>query len=112
MDNLTEKSIVTSLAALAQEFRLRAFRLLVVAGQDGLTPTQISESLEVSANTLSFHLKELMHAGLITQERQGRHLIYRASFNSMNELIAYLTDNCCEGAHCLPAVKDGSTLCC
>ncbi len=78
--------------------RLRIFRALVVAGNDGLTPSGLSDQLKVASNTLSFHLKELTHSGLISQERQGRNLIYRASFATMNELLGYLTDNCCQGA--------------
>ena len=100
---MQETDVVRSLAALAQEVRLRVFRALVVAGPAGLTPGDLSAQLEVAANTLSFHLKELSHAGLITQERQGRHLIYRAAFDSMNALLAYLTENCCEGEACAPA---------
>ncbi len=98
---MKELEIVRSLAALAQEVRLRVFRALVVAGNDGLTPGALSEQLNVAPNTLSFHLKELTHAGLISQERQGRNLIYRASFSTMNELLGYLTENCCQGASCL-----------
>jgi DNA-binding transcriptional ArsR family regulator len=79
------------------------FRALVVAGTEGLTPGVLSEQLAVPPNSLSFHLKELVHAGLISQERQGRNLIYRASFETMNELLGYLTENCCQGATCLPA---------
>ncbi|WP_457977709.1 helix-turn-helix domain-containing protein [Ectopseudomonas composti] len=97
---MQEADAVRSLAALAQTVRLRLFRSLVVAGPDGLTPTVLAEQLEIAGNTLSFHLKELMHAGLVTQERQGRNLIYRAAFATMNELLAYLTENCCEGAAC------------
>lgn len=109
---MNEQSIVMALAALAQDFRLRAFRLLVVAGPEGLTPTQIAESLGVAANTLSFHLKELMHAELVTQERQGRNLIYRASFTTMDGLIAYLTQNCCQGSACLSTLPNSQTPCC
>ncbi|OGB06607.1 MAG: transcriptional regulator [Burkholderiales bacterium RIFCSPHIGHO2_12_FULL_65_48] len=98
---MEEKSVVQSLAALAQEVRLRVFRALVVAGAEGLTPGALSEQLGVAANTLSFHLKELAHAGLVSQERQGRHLVYRASYQTMNDLLAYLTENCCQGAPCL-----------
>ncbi len=98
---MEEKSVVQSLAALAQEVRLRVFRALVVAGAEGLTPSALSEQLGVAANTLSFHLKELAHAGLVSQERQGRHLVYRASYQTMNDLLAYLTENCCQGAPCL-----------
>ena len=100
---MQETDVVRALAALAQAVRLRVFRALVVAGPAGLTPGDLSAQLEVAANTLSFHLKELSHAGLITQERQGRHLIYRAAFDSMNALLAYLTENCCEGEACAPA---------
>ncbi|RYF83970.1 MAG: ArsR family transcriptional regulator [Comamonadaceae bacterium] len=97
---MNEDDAVRSLSALAQVVRLRIFRALVVAGPNGLTPTVMAEQLGVPGNTLSFHLKELAHAGLVTQERQGRSLIYRASFSSMNALLAYLTENCCEGAAC------------
>ncbi len=98
---MNESDVVRSLAALAQELRLRVFRALIVAGQEGLTPGAISEQLGVASNTLSFHLKELAHAGLVSQERHGRNLVYRASFQTMNELLAYLTENCCEGVACL-----------
>lgn len=98
---MTEQDIVRSLAALAQEARLRIFRALVVAGEKGLTPGELCAQLAVAPNTLSFHLKELTHAGLISQERQGRNLIYRAAFAAMNEVLGYLTENCCQGAACL-----------
>ena len=98
---MKEIEVIRSLAALAQEVRLRVFRALVVAGNEGLTPSALAEQLGVASNTLSFHLKELTHADLISQERQGRNLIYRASFASMNELLGYLTKNCCQGASCL-----------
>ncbi len=93
-------TVVKALAALAQASRLEVFRSLVVAGQAGLTPGALSESLGVAANTLSFHLKELLHAELITQERVGRNLIYRAQFERMNGVLSYLTDNCCQGQPC------------
>lgn len=98
---MQETDVIRSLAALAQEVRLRVFRALVVAGQEGLTPGALSEQLGIAPNTLSFHLKELTHAGLVSQERQGRNLIYRASFATMNDLLAYLTENCCQGDACL-----------
>ena len=98
---MQETDVVRSLAALAQEVRLRVFRALVVAGQEGLTPGILSEQLGIAPNTLSFHLKELAHAGLVTQERQGRNLVYRAAYQAMNALLAYLTENCCQGAACL-----------
>jgi DNA-binding transcriptional ArsR family regulator len=98
MESLT---VVKALAALAQTSRLEIFRSLVVAGQAGLTPGLMSESLSVAPNTLSFHLKELVHADLVTQERVGRNLIYRAQFDRMNAVLAYLTQNCCQGQPCL-----------
>lgn len=98
---MNETNTVRALAALAQEVRLRVFRALVMAGNDGLTPSALSEQLNVAPNTLSFHLKELTHADLVSQERQGRNLIYRASFDTMNALLGYLTENCCQGASCL-----------
>ncbi|RZJ14657.1 MAG: ArsR family transcriptional regulator [Haliea sp.] len=91
---------VTALGALAQPVRLDVFRCLVVAGPEGLTPGTLVETLGVPATSLSFHLKELMHAGLVTQERQGRNLIYRAAFGQMKALIGYLSDNCCDGQPC------------
>jgi ArsR family transcriptional regulator, arsenate/arsenite/antimonite-responsive transcriptional repressor len=97
---MQETDVIRSLAALAQDVRLRAFRALVVAGPDGLTPTALCEQLGVAPNALSFHLKELTHAQLVTQERQGRHLIYRAAFERMNDLLGYLTLNCCQGQPC------------
>ena len=97
---MQEADVIRSLAALAQDVRLRVFRALVVAGHDGLTPTALCEQLGVAPNALSFHLKELTHAQLVTQERQGRNLIYRAAFERMNELLGYLTLNCCQGQPC------------
>jgi DNA-binding transcriptional ArsR family regulator len=99
---MEEKDIVRSLGALAHEARLKVFRALVVAGNRGITPTVMAEGAGMAATTLSFHLKELMHAGLVTQERDGRHLIYRASYERMNELLGYLTANCCQGEACVP----------
>ena len=88
---MEEQAVVKSLAALAQPVRLRVFRALVVAGPEGLTPGSLTEQLGVAATTLSFHLKELAYAGLISQERDGRHLIYRAAFDHMSTLLGYLT---------------------
>ena len=98
---MDETQVIRALAALAQSHRLRVFRLLVVAGQEGLTPGALAEALILPAATLSFHLKELSHAGLISQERLGRNLVYRAAFAQMNELLAYLGENCCQGQDCL-----------
>lgn len=97
---MNESEAVQALAALAQALRLRLFRALVVAGPEGLTPGSLAEHLKVASNTLSFHLKELTHAGLVTQERQGRNLIYRASATNITELLDYLIENCCGGAAC------------
>lgn len=95
---MNEKDAVASLAALAQAMRLRIFRALVGAGPAGLTPGALSATLGVPGSTLSFHLRELTHAGLVTQERDGRHLIYRPSLQRMNELLGYLTAHCCEAS--------------
>lgn len=95
---MEEKAVVSALAALAQPVRLRVFRALVIAGHEGLTPSAMAEGLGVPGNALSFHLKELAHSGLVTHERCGRYLIYRAAYAEMDALLAYLTDNCCAGA--------------
>lgn len=87
--------VVTGLSALAQESRLALFRLLVKRGPEGYTPTQLGEKLDVPGPTLSFHLKELQRAGLIQARREGRFLYYSPNFPRMNELIGFLTDNCC-----------------
>jgi len=97
---MTEDQAVTSLSALAHAQRLRVFRALVVAGPAGLTPSVLADQLGVARNALSFHLKELAHAGLVTVEQQGRNLIYRADFASMNGLLGYLTEHCCQGGAC------------
>jgi DNA-binding transcriptional ArsR family regulator len=96
----TEKEVLRCLAALAQAQRLRAFRALVVAGPAGLTPGLLAVQLDISASALSFHLKELVHAGLASSEPDGRHLVYRADFAQMDGLLAYLTEHCCQGAAC------------
>ncbi len=98
---MEQESVVKSLAALAQPVRLQVFRALVVRGPDGLTPGTMSDALGIPANTLSFHLKELTHAGLVTQERSSRNIVYRAAFEHMNALLSYLTENCCRGAACV-----------
>ncbi len=108
---MEENDVVRALAALAHPVRLQVFRALVVTGPSGLTPGAMQEGLAVPPATLSFHLKELAHAGLVTQERDGRYLIYRAAFEQMNALIGYLTRNCCQGAACLPATAAASCAC-
>ena len=102
MEFTSESSaVVKALAALAQVSRLEIFRSLVVAGEAGLTPGALVETLGIAPNTLSFHLKELMNADLVSQERTGRNLIYRAQYDRMNAVLGYLTQNCCQGQACL-----------
>jgi len=108
---MEETQAVKALAALAQPVRLRLFRALVVTGPQGLTPGTIAEGLGISSSALSFHLKELVHAGLITVERSSRNLIYRAEFGQMNALLGYLTENCCEGAACATTPAGGCATC-
>ena len=97
---LDEPAAVKALSALAQAQRLRAFRALVTAGRDGLTPGAMAEQLCVAPSALSFHLKELAHSGLVHMEPRGRNLIYRANFPHMSALLGYLTEHCCQGADC------------
>ncbi|MFO1319049.1 MAG: helix-turn-helix domain-containing protein [Burkholderiales bacterium] len=97
---MKEDAAVLALAALAQAARLRVFRALVGAAPDGMTPGVLSAMLDVPSSTLSFHLKELVNAGLVTLERDGRNLIYRPSIVQMNGLLGYLTDHCCQGRSC------------
>jgi DNA-binding transcriptional ArsR family regulator len=97
---MEDKDVIKALAALAQPSRLQIFRALVVRGESGWTPALLAEELGLPANTLSFHLKELLHADLISQERSGRNLIYRAQYARMNAVLAYLSQNCCQGEAC------------
>ena len=96
--------VIASLAALAQESRLAIYRLLVEAGPTGLSVGEIGASLKVAPATLSFHLKELTHAGLIAARQDGRYIYYSANYARMNALLGYLTDNCCarDGVACAP----------
>ena len=100
MTTQQETAALRSLAALAQAQRLRAFRALVVAGPEGLPAGAIAEQLGIAPSALSFHLKELAHAGLVGSEPRGRFLIYRANFTRMNALLAYLSEHCCQGQAC------------
>ena len=102
---------VTALAALAHESRLATFRLLVQAGPNGLAASRISESLRIPASSLSFHLKELAHAGLVTSRQEGRFVIYAAQYDTMNTLLGFLTENCCCGDAC-SAVADAPPSAC
>jgi ArsR family transcriptional regulator len=108
---MEEKDVVRSLAALAQPVRLQVFRALVVRGRTGLTPGTMAEALQIPPNSLSFHLKELTNAGLVTQERASRNIIYRAAFDHMNALLGYLTENCCQGKGCLVEATAESCSC-
>ena len=94
---MDKSSVVQALAALAHPVRLEAFRSLVVAGPDGLAQKTLAEAVGVGPTNLAFHLKELAAAGLVTQAQAGRFVIYRAAFEQMNDLLAFLTANCCTG---------------
>ena len=105
---MKESEAVTALGALAQGARLRVFRALVGAAPDGLTPGALGAMLGLPASTLSFHLKELGHAGLVQAERDGRNLIYRPSIERMNDLLSYLTAHCCQGQACAAPRRRGA----
>ena len=102
---MKKSDAVALLAALAQENRLDAFRLLVQAGQEGMAAGEVAEALDVAPNTLTFHFDRLREAGLVSVRRNGRSMIYSACFETMNALLAYLTENCCQGRpeQCAPA---------
>lgn len=100
---------VLNLAALAQESRLEIFRLLVQSGPEGLCVTDIGGHIGIAPATLSFHLKELNRAGLITSRKESRHIYYAPNFPTMNSLLAYLTENCCGGDPCATACAPQST---
>ncbi|HEV7855694.1 MAG TPA: metalloregulator ArsR/SmtB family transcription factor [Herminiimonas sp.] len=107
------KTVVASLAALAHDSRLAVFRLLVQAGPNGLAASKISEQLGLPPSSLSFHLKELSHAGLVSGTQDGRFIHYAANYDAMNGLIAFMTENCCGGnpcsAVCAPEPAPGRT---
>ena len=108
---MDQKRAITALAALAQDTRLELFRLLVTCGPQGLPAGVIAERLGVQPSSLSFHLSQLTHAGLITQRRLSRQLIYSAEYGAMNALLAYLTENCCgRDATCVPACNPADAL--
>ncbi|MFZ6815324.1 ArsR/SmtB family transcription factor [Undibacterium sp. Rencai35W] len=94
------KQAVAALAAIAQDSRLAIFRLLVQSGPDGLIASKISENLGIAPSSLSFHLKELTHANMISVTQNGRFMIYVANFTTMNALLGFLTENCCGGNPC------------
>jgi len=97
---MEKKPALTALIGLAQETRLDIFRLLVEQGPEGMSAGEIAEKLKLANATLSFHLKELSHAGLVVARQEGRFIFYSANFTTMNGLVGYLTENCCRGATC------------
>ena len=99
---MDKKAAVVSLSALAQDSRLEVYRLLVQAGPDGMAASEIAERLSIAANTLSFHLKTLSHAELIQARQEGRFIFYSTHYDQMNELLSFLTENCCGGKSCGP----------
>lgn len=112
--NMEIKTAVTALAALAQETRLSIFRLLVEAGPEGVSAGRIGETLEVPGATLSFHLKELTRAGLVSSRQEKQFIYYAANFKSMADLMTFLTKNCCQGMPeaCLTDVQTALKRCC
>ena len=106
---LTHIDAVRALSALAHDARLAVFKLLVQAGPEGLAAGVLAEQLAIAPSALSFHLKELTHAGLLVQRPDGRKLMYSAHFGTMNSLLGHLTENCCQG---VPCKADGPVLCC
>jgi ArsR family transcriptional regulator, arsenate/arsenite/antimonite-responsive transcriptional repressor len=102
---LKTAAAIKALAALSQETRLGIYRLLVQQGPEGLAVGTIAERMDVIGATLSFHLKELAHAGLVIPRQDGRFIYYAANYDAMNSLLAYLTENCCQGQACAPNSK-------
>jgi DNA-binding transcriptional ArsR family regulator len=111
---MENKSAVTALAALAQDTRLSIYRMLVEAGPQGVSAGRISETLAVPPATLSFHLKELAHAGLTSSRQEGRFIYYSANFEHMAALMSFLTQNCCQGMpqECLTVMETALGGCC
>jgi ArsR family transcriptional regulator, arsenate/arsenite/antimonite-responsive transcriptional repressor len=96
--------VVRALAALAQEHRLAAFRLLVQAGPEGIAAGALAEALDIAPSSLSFHIAQLANAGLVGQRRQGRSILYSADYGAMAAVMSFLSENCCGGAACVPAI--------
>ena len=105
MESIKTGEALDAFGALSNEHRLGIFRLLVQAGPEGLPAGEIADELGIPASSLSFHLAHLTRADLIVQRRESRSLIYSANFDTMNGLIAFMTENCCGGASCAPAVS-------
>jgi len=109
---MKKRDILAALAALAQENRLDAYRLLVQAGPGGIAAGEVAAALGLSPNTLTFHLDRLREAGLVNVRREGRSMIYAAQFDRMNGLIDYLTENCCGGTQsCVPEPASARSVC-
>jgi len=102
---MEKTAVVAALAALAQDNRLDVFRLLVQAGPEGMPAGAVATALDLAPNTLTFHFDRLRTAGLVAVRRDGRSMIYAAQFETMNSLLGFLTDNCCRGVQCAPAVE-------
>ena len=108
---MKQKGVIAALAALAQDSRLAIYRVLVKRGPEGYAAGEISDRLRIAGPSLSFHLKELTHAGLVTARKDGRFIYYSANFERMNDLVGYLTENCCsQGAECAPVCAPGGTI--
>lgn len=108
---MEHKAVVAALAALAQDSRLAIFRLLVQSGPGGLSAGKIAEAVGIPPSSLSFHLKELTHAHLVSPRQERRFVIYSANFQAMHELVSFLTENCCGGAPCAPvALREGADI--
>jgi DNA-binding transcriptional ArsR family regulator len=106
---MEKSNAVAALAALAQDNRLDIYRLLVQAGPGGLPAGQVADKLGLAPNTLTFHFDRLRVAGLVTVQREGRSMIYAAQYDTMNALLSYLTENCCQGRLCTPTKRRAST---
>jgi len=102
---MENKFAVTALAALAQDSRLAIFRLLIQTGLEGLPVGKIGETLGIAPSSLSFHMKELSHAQLVSSRQESRYVIYSANFQTMNDLLGFLTENCCGGKSCTPLTE-------
>ena len=108
---MKQQDVIIALAALAQDSRLAIYRLLVKRGPEGYAAGEVSERLNIAGPSLSFHLKELARAGLVTARKDGRFIYYSAQFERMNALVGYLTENCCsQGAVCAPASAPNNTI--
>jgi ArsR family transcriptional regulator len=100
-----KSNIDAALASLAHEHRLKIFRALVQAGEEGLAAGTLSEIAGIAPSSISFHMKELLHAHMVASRSEGRFVIYSANFAAINELVAFLTENCCGGEQCLPVIN-------